>query len=742
MAQQRQGPAGGFAKRHVSGMLKHLADEEQRAKALEVSAAFKKLFAEKQWEPVLERIRQVAEEDHLRMVGRRRPPQLATSRSAPPVVAEVGTPPAGIAPLRSASSMMPLGRSRAPSTPRERWDVTSRGPATPLSPTPTGNAFAEGGFWEQLTPKTPAPQTPVTAVARSPFSPVVPQDHEARAAYTRVKREVEAMARTVCASRLSTQSTITSSDYIPNSLLKPRDILKGAELTLQYRQVKLQTAIESRLPQILRNLAVEEAQIIRQHSVKDLFELLDLDMWLQVDLQTLAFTTLLDAQRELIHMHRNRRKSKLLKLPDEAIRQAWATRILEDAEHVVEATGDGDSTNSNEDKGYDYNNFLRSIKSEVSSSSDLASMSTSRSCTDLSLRSSGTNMDDMPALSRQMTLASQRSSTSPRKLHDLPLRSPGKSQSNSPSPRKPYNLPLRSPAKPHSNSPSPKKHNSSTPRSRGLSLTTTFIKEESEEDEIPSSPPLSPEEKAFRHLGASTTDLNQWAEQLKDMEARHIANKNKFMSSLGRERHPAFRSAPRQRQGSVSSDDSWKCEDAARDERKNSTPTIYGTHASSSEIRSPTFLGHKRSAGYAESIPLIPSSPTRSQSTSHTFSGNKRPTGYADTIPLPSSPSSLSSPSSPTPSQRTSHTRSRHHALPPPPQGYRYATGSDASLHDSVRRSQHVRSKSSQARAGGKEEDEWKKELKRMESRERIRQEEVEEELMKRSFGERRGVGG
>jgi hypothetical protein len=42
-----------------------------------------------------------------------------------------------------------------------------------------GNAFAGGGFWEQLTPKTPAPQTPVTAIPRSPYLPIVPHDQDA-----------------------------------------------------------------------------------------------------------------------------------------------------------------------------------------------------------------------------------------------------------------------------------------------------------------------------------------------------------------------------------------------------------------------------------------------------------------------------------------------------------------------------------------------------------------------------------
>jgi hypothetical protein len=676
---QQQAPAGGFTKRHVSGMLKYLADEEQQAKALEVAAAFKKLFAEKQWEPVLAKIHRIAGEDHLRVVSRRRPARLmsagqalpaANNTSALSVGTDVKAPLAGVLELRSSSSMLPLGRSRAPSTPREKWDVTSRGPATPLSPTPTGNAFAGGGFWEQLTPKTPVPPTPVTAVPHSPFSPVVPQNQEARAAYNHVKKGVEAMARTVCASRMSIYSTI-SSDHIPNNLLRSKDLLKGAQLTLQYRQVNLQLAIDPGLPRILRTLAAEEAQMIRQYSIKDTFELLDLDMWLQVDTQPHTFTTLLDAQRELVHVHRNRRKSKILKLSDQAIQQAWATRILEDAEHVAETDGDDSSIHSDEDKGYDYNKFLRSIKSEVSSSSDLASMSGGRSCTDLSsLRSSGTNIDSFPSLSRETTFASQRSSTSP---------------------RKPYGLPLRSRENSCSNSPSPEKHASGTESSRALSRsrTTTFIKEE---DEDSPGPQLSPEEKAFRHKGASHTDLDQWAQQLKQMEERQIANKNKVRSSHFRQ-NPGFRSTPRNRQRSADSAESWKCEDAARHERKSSMPssTAGRNDESPPKIRSPT------------------------------YSGSRRPGGYASTVPLPPSPSS-----STTPSRPTSPTRSQY-TVPPLPQGYKHATSSHASLHNSVRHKQHVRSKSSLARAAGvEEEDDWTKELTRMESKERMRQQQEE----------------
>jgi hypothetical protein len=191
--------------------MKHLDSDDQRAKALEVAASYKQKFAsEPQWIAVMAKIHNFAEEDPLRIVSRRQRPTplkslrrhtLTNSASAPPVVSYDGQAPISQPPprLSTAPSLLSGGRARAPSTPRERWDVLSRGPATPLTPTPTGNAFASGGFWEQLTPKTPVPppRTPVTAVPRSPYTPIVPRDLEARAAYDRVKKEVDGMARSV-----------------------------------------------------------------------------------------------------------------------------------------------------------------------------------------------------------------------------------------------------------------------------------------------------------------------------------------------------------------------------------------------------------------------------------------------------------------------------------------------------------------------------------------------------------------
>lgn len=718
MADQQQALVGGFSKRHVSGMMKHLRSEEQQVKAQEVAAAYKKMFAEKDWKAVLARMQNVVDEDHLRLSGEQRAaPFLAAGQTL------ITTPPKRI---KSTSSIISTGGSRTPSTPRKRCDVTSCDPGTPLSPSTPGNAFAAGGFWEQLTPKTPVPQTTLPAMPASPYSPIVPRDHEARTAYKQVKDEVDAMARTICADRWSAYSSITDSNDIPKCLVRSKDVLRAAEMTLEYRQVDLKTAIEPQLPELLEHLANQESEILRAHAVKDIFELLDLDMWLQIDEETLVFTTLLDAQRDLIRMHRDRRRSNFIKVTDSAIQQAWATRILEDAEHMDEADGDNSSTHS-DDKDYGYNNFLRSIKGATSSTSDLASMSDCQSSTNLaSLRSSSSLQ-----LSRETTLESQQSSNSPvkspngppslrnsaspqkshgalvqastspeRPSHASMLRSRENSLSQSPSVGKlTYARQLHSQKSTRSQNPSPEKaqnlafqspqatlYNSPSTKERTLPSRIITYKREVEPT------PLSPEERAFRRMGASHTDLNIWAEDIKKMEERRDAN-------LAAQ-HVTSRSAVHE---SVVSREQENPEDGPRQvalERINnaSTPT-----------RQDIPLRRSNAARLPRRMPQKQQPFTNDLA----FRQASRTAQFPQHIPW-------LSPSSPPPASPTSPP-----PLPPLPPSTKYAISSQASLHDSVRRKQHVRSKSTISHEK-MEEEEWNAELKRMEDREMVRQEQEE----------------
>jgi hypothetical protein len=658
-------------------MLKHLADDEQRAKAQEVAAVYKKLFAEKKWEAVLGKMQRVVDEDNLRVVQKRRPTRLLQAGQA--LFAKSPT-------NASRTATTPLSRARAPSTTRERWDVLSRAPATPLSPTPTGNAFANGGFWEQLTPKTPGPKTPVpktplTAIGpASPFSPVIPQDAEARSAYKHVKNEVDAMARSICGNRMSVHSTVPSdSEDVPKTLLSAKDVLKAAEITLEYHQLPLFTSVNPALPKVLEGLARDEKAITSKFTVKDSLQLLDVDAWLCIDQDPFDFYTILDAQRDRTRMLHHRRKSKSLELSEQAVQQAWATRILEDAERAYDFDREDDngSDNSDETSGYDYSNFLRSIKS---STSDLTNMEEPREFPDLALLRSS-------AMSRETTFTSQRSSTSPRKIYDqsgtleLSRESTFASHGNSPrtSPTKPYNASLRSstsPCKPPS-LPRQSKRNTLEEIESSIHVPSRDSTHTQDYD----TPQLSPEDRAFRRKGASVLELDKWAQELKMMEDRQKIHKEALMA----QGYPVFRK--KSRTSDAKEKQRGDHEGASGHGRMKSAPSKNMAEGKSD-------LPFRRYAGSAHRSPRHSSQP---QSISNDLPFRQLHTRADSNIPAPSTGS---------PPVRSSPTR-----IPPPlpPLQFEYASPSQT---------KHVRCKSSSARV----EDEWGKELEGMEGRERERQ--------------------
>ncbi|KAH4192122.1 hypothetical protein HBH42_118270 [Parastagonospora nodorum] len=436
MAEQPLTPGSAFSKRHVSGMLRHLEGDEQRAKAQDMAAAYERMFAESNWGAVVARIRDVADEDHLRVKDEQDP-------ASSSVVEEdtLATPPAHTISLPSSAGSRPRVSTR------EKWDVRSPGPETPLSATPGGNAFAIGGFWEQLTPKKPAPDTPTTPAApapASPYSPIVPQDRRGRKAYKRAKDQVDRMALSICAKRLDVSETIKDSEDVPMSLATMQDCLTGALRALEFNQVNLETTIDPGLPKLMEVLAHEEKKIVDEYSIRDASALLDPETWLQVDATTAEVYTLYDAQRELMRMHCSRRKSKALKISEQATDQAWITRIFEDAERMYESADD----DSDDETGYVHHNFLGSIKDIADSSSDLASISDCQSPKYLTSLHSSSSLQ----LSRETTLESQRSSASQ-------IRSPyGHSAQSSASPAKPsFAHQLRTRENSLSHSPSPEK---------------------------------------------------------------------------------------------------------------------------------------------------------------------------------------------------------------------------------------------------------------------------------------------
>jgi hypothetical protein len=305
----------------------------------------------------------------------------------------------------------------------------------------------------------------------------------------------------------------------------------------------------------------------------------------------------------------------------------------------------------------------------------------------MSIRSNASMAESLRQVGREQTAASQRGSRSPKKSL---LSSRRSSVSKSSSPEKA----LRAR---QGDSPSPEKpslalrarHNDSPSRPPNI---ITKVKEENEPI---SSPELSPEVRAFRRMGASHDKLSGWAEQLKLMEDRRDAKKagtsnaGSGSGSSLHHRHPALRSVEKVKENTRDfSNQSWRCEGAARREQE----------ATNSQRSSD-----------AENVPVAP----RSRHTSRTSSPNK---------PLPA------------------------HPQLPAPSGYKYAspsasrTDNAASLHVAVRRNQHVRSKSSVTSTG--DEDEWTMELKRMESREKVRQIEELSGSGSRERRSKKSVGG
>ncbi|KAH8733164.1 hypothetical protein GQ44DRAFT_721377 [Phaeosphaeriaceae sp. PMI808] len=543
-----------FNKRHVSGPMKFLENDEQRAKAIDTAERLRIMFESAEWRLNVANIGQVAAEDHLRIVSMphcpsntaAQHPTLKTSQSAPPLglvdeplesiagpsrsahrsSASKNVSPSELPALARSTSSIPPVRHQAQSTPRERWVTTTLIPTTPLSPTPIGNAFAGGGFWEQLTPQTPvAPQTPesqtLAAIPSAPPSPIIPQDPEARAAYDIVKYEIDVLSRTVCASRLSSKSRMVDSEDVPVSLVTAKDRVKAAAFILENRQLDLPSTIDMKLVQKLRTLACEEANIIRQYPIDNIFEFAEPDLRPSVDGNTRDAFTIAKERCELLRMH-CRRKNELLKVSDLAVQQAWATRLLEEAEEAEAAADDSSSAHS--DEGYDYSNFLRSIKSEVSSSSDLASLAGRVSYTDLaSLRSNETGaVPTTYTLSRETTLASHRSSTSPKKPPSPMKHSKGPGLPNSlavqsRAPDKNLDWPLAPLVPSLSNSPSPKKRIFTKLNFRNPGTAELPIEEEDGGAAELTSPVLSPAEKAFRRNAAREEDLDNWAKEVKIM---------------------------------------------------------------------------------------------------------------------------------------------------------------------------------------------------------------------------------
>ena len=525
-------------KKHEKSGLKFLKEEQEDKFWEEVAYWNEERFSEPNWKEELRRIGQVAQEHKLIEFGWH-PPSPSTPKDSEPTSggrqlllqsSSSLTAPTGAHPLRPVH--LPRIDSGSPTTARPRWDVVVSGPITPLSATagPIKNAFAEGGFWASLTPKTSSlasdsvPATPMTAIPpeRVPSPPI---DLEARAAYDSVNQDVTAMALQLCASRLALRrSPCVEYDVIHPSMVKPRDSRLAAEFTLSTLPCPPFSLNSASLPEKLHRFGEEELKVLRQYSIPSMEHLRELDTWLLLDYDTASVGTILEVQREAVHMNRYRRKEKEVAIDEQAVRLAWAVKILEDKENL---RGGEDS---DEDEGYEYGNIMRSLEIETNTTTDPKD------------GNNGVRIRN-----------AQRSASSPIKptpgTLPLALRSRQASHTFSNSPRPAHRYPTSSGSLARSYA--------TKNRPAHLSINTTTLETRPEQA-------LSPQDRIVRHIGPSIEDLSSWANELKLMERKRtemklagrwnaggdaFSRQQRFRGSMGEAAvvggcslHPAFRS--------------------------------------------------------------------------------------------------------------------------------------------------------------------------------------------------------
>ncbi|KAI1545675.1 hypothetical protein PtrSN002B_007194 [Pyrenophora tritici-repentis] len=399
------------------------------------------------------------------------------------------TAPTGAHPLRPAH--LPRIDTGSPTTPRPRWDVVVPGPVTPLSATagPSRNAFAEGGFWASLTPKTSSvtsesiPVTPITAmpIRRTPSLLV---DPESRAAYDSVNQDVTAMAFRLCANRsaIRTSSTIKNKSVHP-SLVKPRDLRLAAETILSTLQYLLPDSSSTPVVEKLHCFAEEQTEILLEHNIGTMEQLRDLDYWMWFEDDIDIVSTILDGQRDALRMNRRRRKEREVALDEQAVRLAWAVKILNDKENLKDEDSD-------EDEGYEYGNIMRSLKNETTSAKEDRDNNT-------------------------RTRTAQRSASSPIKptpgTFPLSLRSRQATFSN-------YSRPML--RHPKSSSGSLSRSHAIKSRPDHLSINTTSTLATQIEQDV-----VSPRDRFVRHTAPSIEDLSSWANEIKLMERKRTEMK-------------------------------------------------------------------------------------------------------------------------------------------------------------------------------------------------------------------------
>ncbi|KAI4945893.1 hypothetical protein J4E91_007807 [Alternaria rosae] len=525
-------PATGKAiGQHEAAGLKSLTKEQHLRFWEEVIYWNSERFNEAKWRQVRKKIWRAKEEHCMKVLGWYPPPgpvhEIVTpgGRQLRLYSSNSWTAPTGAHPPRPAH--LPRFGMASPTTPRPRWELVSSGPGTPRTATagPIKNSFAEGGFWESLiSPKTPITAvpiatTPVTAVPPSPWSPGKPStDAEAKATYEEVIRDVSKMALTLCASRHSLRRSFNSeNDVIHPSMVRPKDTFLAAQVTLASLKLHnpLSTYIDALLPQKLDSHADDEAAGAKQYRIYCREQLHDVDSWLQFDAQTGELTTILEAQRDLLKMNKDRRKSREMAVGEKGVRLAWAVKVVDDCQYFADVAADGESEGS--DEGYEYGNFVRSL-----GEGDASSLRSNGSTLDLKLTLTNSSNARSSGTEESFGIA-QRSSSSPMKpTHEfgydtLPLRSRNYTLSNLSNAVDPD---VYTPPPSHAHSIRRSNATAAPSSSRRNRQASLWINTSLANPPLSASSTMSPQERGTRHKGPSIEDLSEWADELRNMERK------------------------------------------------------------------------------------------------------------------------------------------------------------------------------------------------------------------------------
>ncbi|KAF2128372.1 hypothetical protein P153DRAFT_386493 [Dothidotthia symphoricarpi CBS 119687] len=468
------------AKHFVCTGLKGM-NAEQQARALQVAAKYKRKFEGGEWKGVMVRMRKSVRD------GCR------------------DTPKNSLASTTSTGRPLPKSSAKLTSPPRTRWDILPPGAPPPLSQTPTYNAFTPTGFWSSLTrtptPITkPNPHTPQTAIHHPP---VIPRDTRSNATYHALLADVEHLARGACAQRLGFSARTGSDRIFRTAIVSAEDRVRGAERALE----------GCRAPGVQEDVMVRWGEIVEQEDravrrwergcfgrAKGKNEEVVEEELPQAKFRRGGIITGADSRARALEGSRVG-MGGLLKLPQGALRVVWATRILEDMLRLAEEERLAEAEGDDEDEGYEYGNFVRSIRREASLAETVRSESTSETATER-----GSVDGDVRLSGTTYTSTTRHSQYYPHHHHYS-------QQEATPEPRNTRNdLPLRSIHSSHSSL----THHRST--STDTIKTSIYIPEHNDntDDGAEITPGPSPEEKGFRHRAPGFSQLSSWAHSLRE----------------------------------------------------------------------------------------------------------------------------------------------------------------------------------------------------------------------------------